>query len=56
MAAVPKLIMINFAKLLLDKKVITSKTFTALLLMAVASTILTVPKVTPRLQHLRIRT
>ncbi len=39
------LIMIVFANVLLDKAIITSATFTALLLMAVASTMLTVPVV-----------
>ena len=43
------LIMIIFANVLLDKHIITSETFTALLLMAVASTMLTVPVVTPML-------
>ncbi len=47
------LIEIIFANILLDKGVITSATFTALLLMAVSSTMLTVPIVTPRLQALR---
>jgi Kef-type K+ transport system membrane component KefB len=47
------LIMIIFANILLDKAVITSNTFTALLLMAVASTMLTVPMVAPRLARLR---
>ncbi|MBL8303790.1 MAG: cation:proton antiporter, partial [Ideonella sp.] len=47
------LIMIIFANVLLDKGVITGAAFTALLLMAVASTMLTVPMVTPRLQALR---
>jgi len=46
------LIMIIFANILLDKQVITSETFTALLLMAVASTMLTVPMVTPMLRRL----
>jgi Kef-type K+ transport system membrane component KefB len=46
------LIMIIFANVLLDKQIITSETFTALLLMAVASTMLTVPLVTPKLQWL----
>jgi Kef-type K+ transport system membrane component KefB len=46
------LIMIIFANVLLDKQIITSETFTALLLMAVASTMLTVPLVTPKLQRL----
>ena len=49
------LIMIIFANVLLDKAVITSETFTALLLMAVASTMLTVPMVTPRLARLDLR-
>lgn len=44
------LIMIIFANILLDKQVITSETFTALLLMAVASTMLTVPLVEPKLR------
>lgn len=44
------LIMIIFANILLDKQVITSEAFTALLLMAVASTMLTVPMVAPRLR------
>ena len=46
------LIMIIFANILLDKQVITSPTFTALLLMAVGSTMLTVPVATPRLKML----
>jgi Kef-type K+ transport system membrane component KefB len=46
------LIMIIFANVLLDKAIITSETFTALLLMAVASTMLTVPVVTPMLARL----
>ena len=46
------LIMIIFANVLLDKQIITSETFTALLLMAVASTMLTVPVVAPRLARL----
>jgi hypothetical protein len=44
--------MIIFANILLDKQVITSETFTALLLMAVASTMLTIPMVTPKLAHI----
>jgi Kef-type K+ transport system membrane component KefB len=44
------LIMIIFVNILLDKHLITSDTFTALLLMAVASTMLTVPMVAPRLR------
>ncbi len=47
------LIMIIFANILLDKQIITSETFTALLLMAVASTMLTVPLVAPKLARLK---
>jgi Kef-type K+ transport system membrane component KefB len=47
------LIMIIFANVLLDKAIITSEAFTALLLMAVASTMLTVPVVTPMLARMR---
>ena len=47
------LIEIIFANILLDKKIITNETFTALLLMAVASTMLTVPIVSPRLRQMR---
>ncbi len=47
------LIMIIFANVLLDKQIITAATFTALLLMAVASTMLTVPMVFPRLNRMR---
>jgi len=43
------LIMIVFANVLLDKGLITSATFTALLLMAVVSTMLTIPVVKPML-------
>jgi Kef-type K+ transport system membrane component KefB len=46
------LIMIIFANILLDKQIINSETFTALLLMAVASTMLTTPLVTPKLARL----
>lgn len=46
------LIMIIFVNILLDKAIITNETFTALLLMAVASTMLTVPVVAPKLQKL----
>ncbi|OIR18152.1 Na(+)/H(+)-K(+) antiporter GerN [mine drainage metagenome] len=46
------LIMIIFANVLLDKQIITSETFTALLLMAVASTMLTVPVASPKLQRM----
>ncbi len=47
------LIMIIFANVLLDRGIITSATFTALLLMAVASTMLTIPMVQPRLAMMR---
>jgi Kef-type K+ transport system membrane component KefB len=47
------LIMIIFANILLDKAVISSETFTALLLMAVASTMLTVPVVAPKLKSMK---
>lgn len=47
------LIMIIFANVLLDKGIITHETFTALLLMAVASTMLTVPRVSPRLARMQ---
>jgi Kef-type K+ transport system membrane component KefB len=46
------LIMIIFVNVLLDKAIITNATFTALLLMAVASTMLTTPVVTPMLKRL----
>jgi len=44
------LIMIIFVNILLDKQIITSETFTALLLMAVGSTMLTIPMVAPKLR------
>ncbi|WP_430443109.1 cation:proton antiporter [Sphingorhabdus contaminans] len=47
------LIMIIFANILLDKDIITNQTFTALLLMAVGSTMLTIPMVTPKLKTLK---
>lgn len=47
------LIMIIFVNILLDKRIITAETFTALLLMAIASTMLTVPLVYPKLQRLK---
>ncbi|MDO8441944.1 MAG: cation:proton antiporter [Polaromonas sp.] len=47
------LIMIIFANILLDKGIITSETFTALLLMAIASTMLTVPVVSPKLERMK---
>ena len=46
------LIMIIFVNILLDRGIITNATFTALLLMAVASTMLTVPMVAPRLKRM----
>lgn len=46
------LVMIIFANVLLDKELISGETFTALLLMAVASTMLTTPMVAPRLARL----
>ncbi|MDR6993118.1 cation:proton antiporter [Luteimonas sp. 3794] len=46
------LIMIIFANILLDKAIISSATFTALLLMAVMSTMLTIPMATPRLRKM----
>ena len=46
------LIMIIFANVLLDKHIITRETFTALLLMAVASTMLTIPVVAPGLKRM----
>ena len=46
------LIMIIFANILLDKAIISPATFTAQLLMAVASTMLTIPIVKPRLARL----
>jgi Kef-type K+ transport system membrane component KefB len=47
------LIMIIFVNVLLDKGIITNATFTALLLMAVASTMLTVPVVSPKLERMK---
>ncbi|WP_420106061.1 cation:proton antiporter [Herbaspirillum huttiense] len=47
------LIMIIFVNILLDKAIITNETFTALLIMAVASTMLTVPAVYPKLHRMR---
>ncbi|WP_228244311.1 cation:proton antiporter [Porphyrobacter sp. GA68] len=46
------LIEIIFANVLLDRGIISNETFTALLLMAIASTMLTVPVVTPLLRRL----
>jgi Kef-type K+ transport system membrane component KefB len=47
------LVMIVFANILLDKGLITSDSFTALLLMALASTMLTIPVVSPKLQRMK---
>jgi Kef-type K+ transport system membrane component KefB len=47
------LIMIIFANVLLDKTIITNESFTALLVMAVASTMLTVPIVSPKLARMK---
>jgi Kef-type K+ transport system membrane component KefB len=44
------LIMIIFANILLDRQIISNDAFTALLLMAIASTMLTIPMVTPMLR------
>ena len=45
------LIMIIFTNVLLDKDIISNASFTALLLMAVLSTMLTIPAVAPQLQR-----
>jgi hypothetical protein len=45
--------MIIFVNILLDRQIITSEAFTALLLMAVASTMLSVPMTAPKLARLR---
>lgn len=47
------LIMIIFVNILLDRQIITNDAFTALLLMAVGSTMLTIPMVTPLLEARR---
>ena len=47
------LIMIIFVNVLLDKQIISNETFTALLLMAVASTMLTIPVVSPKLARMK---
>jgi Kef-type K+ transport system membrane component KefB len=44
------LIMIIFVTILLDRNLITAGTFTALLLMSIGSTMLTIPRVAPRLR------
>ncbi len=48
------LIMIIFSNILLDRAIISAETFTALLLMAVMSTMLTIPMVAPRLRRMGI--
>ena len=45
--------MIHFVNILLDKQLITPDACTALLLMAVASTMLTIPVVAPMLKRLQ---
>lgn len=47
------LIMIIFANILLDKQIITKEAFTALLLMAVGSTMMTVPVAAPKLLRMQ---
>ena len=47
------LIMIIFVNILLDKQLISNETFTATLLMAVASTMLTIPVVSPKLRAMK---
>ena len=47
------LIMIIFVNILLDRNIISSEAFTATLLMAVGSTMLTVPIVSPKLHRIR---
>ena len=47
------LIMIIFANVMLDKALITDEAFTALLLMAIGSTMLTVPLVSPKLERMK---
>jgi hypothetical protein len=42
--------MIIFANILLDRQIISNDAFTALLLMAIGSTMLTMPMVTPLLK------
>ena len=46
------LIMIIFVNILLDKRIVTSEAFTATLLMAIGSTMLSVPMVAPKLEKL----
>ena len=47
------LIMIIFVNILLDKQLISNETFTAALLMAIASTMLTIPVVSPKLRAMK---
>jgi Kef-type K+ transport system membrane component KefB len=47
------LVMIVFVNVLLDKQFVSNETFTALLLMAIGSTMLTTPVVAPRLKRMR---
>jgi Kef-type K+ transport system membrane component KefB len=47
------LVMIVFANILLDKGIITNEAFTATLLMALGSTMLSIPLVTPKLARIR---
>lgn len=47
------LIMIVFSNILLDKNIITNEAFTALLLMAIGSTMMTIPMVFPKLSKLK---
>jgi len=47
------LIMIIFVNILLDKQIITNETFTATLLMAVGSTMLSIPMVKPKLAKMK---
>jgi hypothetical protein len=44
--------MIIFVNVLLDKRIVTSETFTATLLMAIGSTMLSVPVASPKLRRL----
>ena len=46
------LIEIIFVSILLDKKIITSEMFTAMLLMAIVSTMITIPRITPMIKKM----
>ena len=48
------LVMIVFVNVLLDKQLISNAMFTALLLMAIGSTMLTIPIVSPKLKRMRM--